>query len=346
MKDLMISPTSDEPEHGSIRKLQPGIDPVTVIGMHAALVAAMTTGLLRYVCAGSPTVEECAAELKLDPHATGYVLEVLAASGLLEREGPRYRHGSATYPASLMGAESLSVFQKQLGHTTHYLTTGEPLPWMDESTLQRESSYSSLVGEMGILFSAGATRLAKQLTLKPRQILDVGCGSGIWSLTIAAESPEARVTGLDFPKVLETFVQRAHTMGLAERVETLSGDMYTLEVPPEKFDLVIIANVLRLEAPEAARKLLLRYAQAVSPGGSLLIVDALAGGSPDKDLLRAVYALLLGVRTVIGRVHPLAQIKSWMTDAGLSAIQDIDLGTQIAALGATIGERAAGSPAT
>jgi ubiquinone/menaquinone biosynthesis C-methylase UbiE len=210
---------------------------------------------------------------------------------------------------------------------------------MDDSAAQRETSYSAHVGDIGALFSDAASLLARQLDLHPQLVLDVGCGSGVWSLSIAAKSPQIKVTGLDFPKVLQAFLKRAKSSGLENQIETLPGDMYTVELPRERFDLIVIANVLRLESSDHAKKLVTRYASVLRPGGSLLIVDALAAGTSEKDLLRAVYTLLLGVRTTIGRVHPLAQIRSWMTDAGLRDLKDIDLGNQAGALGAVIGQR-------
>ena len=77
-------------------------DPVSVLGVHAALIAAATTGLLPLVCQDAPTAAECAGKLGLNLRATEFVLEVLAASGLIEREGDCYRKAPSSYPVSMM----------------------------------------------------------------------------------------------------------------------------------------------------------------------------------------------------------------------------------------------------
>jgi SAM-dependent methyltransferase len=144
---------------------------------------------------------------------------------------------------------------------------------------------------------------AQRCGLTPRSILDVGCGSGVWSLALARRSPEARVTGIDLPAVLARFCARAGALGLGDRVTTIAGDMHTVPLPEGKWDLAIIANVLRLEQADAARSLITRSVSALCPGGSLLIVDALAAGTPAARQSRAIYAFHLAMRTRSGRPY-------------------------------------------
>ena len=107
--------------------------------------------------------------------------------------------------------------------------------------------YSSVVAGIGRIFAAPAQELAAQIERAPDRILDIGCGSGVWSLAIAERFERARVTGLDLPDVLAVFEARATERGLRDRIEKLGGDMHAVAIPPAAFDLVIIANVLRLE---------------------------------------------------------------------------------------------------
>jgi hypothetical protein len=127
------------------------------------------------------------------------------------------------------------------------------------------------------------------------------------------------------PAVLEHFTARARALGLGERADTIPGDMHEATIPRGAFDLAIIANVIRLETPERAASLVERVAAGVSPGGSLLIVDAIAEGTPERDRARSLYALHLGLRTRSGQVHRAKTISSWLAMAGLSRITDLDI---------------------
>ena len=317
------------------------MDPMTLIGAHAALVAACKTGLLTLLDQAPRTAAQCAETLGLCPRATEQVLEVLASFEFVEHRAGLYTVGveAAQVGGLTTIVQMAPLLQKQFDHTHALLLSGEPLPFMDDSAQQREASYVSSVRGMGTAFAKAAHHLANQLPLRPSRILDVGCGTGVWSLAIAESNPKAQVTGLDLPKVLDAFVQRAKTLNLEGRIETIPGDMHNVMLTPERFDLAVIANVLRLEAPDKARQLVARVAESVGPEGALLIVDAIAGGTPEKERIRATYALHLAVRTGVGRIHPSDQIRDWMAAAGFRNITEIDCGTSICAAGALLGVR-------
>ena len=70
-------------------------------------------------------------------------------------------------------------------------------------------------------------------------IADVGTGSGCIALTLAAELPEATVTGVDIsPAALNVAYRNGKALGLADRVEWLKGDL-TEPVAGRAFDAVV-----------------------------------------------------------------------------------------------------------
>lgn len=69
-------------------------------------------------------------------------------------------------------------------------------------------------------------------------ILDLGCGSGGQTLTLATLTP-GTILGVDFyPPFVEDLRRRVREGGLAGRVTAEVGDMKALELPPGSFDLV------------------------------------------------------------------------------------------------------------
>ena len=318
------------------------LDLMDLFAVASVITAAQQTGLLRALQSGPQTAQAYAEQLGLDRRAAVLVLDALVTFDLTVREQDAYdaspRVKALMPPQRMAGGAMESLW----AHTPTFLRTGEPLTRMDGSLAEREASYREGVAWLGKLLEPTARELASKLNDAPARVLDVGCGSGVWSLAIAERFPSLHVTGLDLPAVLESFTARAQSMGLGERVATIPGDMHAAPLSEGGFDLVVIANVLRLETPARAAALLARLATAVAPGGALLVVDALANGTPERERARALYALNLALRTQGGRVHSPAEITSWLEAAGLRTMETIELGGRTAppgAIGALLARR-------
>lgn len=312
------------------------LDPPVLFGFAAALHQAHASGTLaRLYRQGEQTAEEIALALGLDARATALVLRLLAAAGIVTRRDNAYVLGEplAAYLASLPGGAEIDA--KLWAHLPRFLASGASL-----ELPTREATYSQVAGQLGERWRPDAQRLSAALPAElGRSVLDVGCGSGVWSLMLAEQRPGLQVTGLDFPAVLPSFSHAAEAAGLRDRVHVLAGDAFLCELRPGSFDLVVIANLLRLEPSPRARALVTRMANAVSPSGALLIVDAFAAGNDAAELARTVYALHLALRQPSGEVHPEASVRTWLADSGFPEVAGISLAGGFSAVGALFARR-------
>lgn len=312
------------------------LEPAVLFGFAAALHQAHTSGMLAQLCKkGIQTAEEIAVPLGLSPRPTAIVLRLLAAAGIVVRHGDTFAPSAAlaAYLADLPGGAEMDA--KLWAHLPQFLAAG--------STFElpgREALYTQVAAQIGQRWQQDAKRLSDALPVNlGRRVLDVGCGSGVWSLTLAKQRPDLYITGLDFPAVLDSFSRSADQAGLNERIHLWPGDAFLCEFAPGDFDLVVIANVLRLEPEGRARELVAKVANAVAPTGALLIVDAFAAGSDQAELARTVYALHLALRERYGDVHDEAMVRSWLADVGFKAVQRIALEGSFSAVGALFARR-------
>jgi SAM-dependent methyltransferase len=292
-----------------------------------ALAAAHERGVLAALAAAPSDVTALAQALRLDRRALSLVLELLDRFDLVEHGGdgrfalaPSLRAAARATPGGLAAERGLWA------RLDGFLGDGAPITEIDAGEGGRAAVYAGVVTALGAMWSPAAARLAERLAGHGPRVLDVGCGSGVWGLALAAARAGVRVTGLDLDRVLPSFRERARALGLADRADTIAGDAHRVPLDEGRFDVALIANVLRLEAPARAAALVARVATAVKPGGQLVVIDALAEGSADADRNRAVYALHLGLRTRDGRVHARAEIECWLRDAGLAQVEALDLG--------------------
>lgn len=88
-----------------------------------------------------------------------------------------------------------------------------------------------------------------------RRFLDVGSGSGVIALTLAAAWPEAQVEAVDIsPAALSLARENAARLGLAERVNFIESDL--LAHASGEFDLIVanLPYIARDEIPKLARE--------------------------------------------------------------------------------------------
>jgi len=66
---------------------------------------------------------------------------------------------------------------------------------------------------------------------QPKEILDIGCGTGLWAMEVADEFPDCEVYGIDLAPIQEVFVPQNCTFHLEN---VLNGPIFQ----DEKFDLI------------------------------------------------------------------------------------------------------------
>lgn len=117
---------------------------------------------------------------------------------------------------------------------------------------------------------ARALDLARPLPPDP-VVLDIACGPGGQTLDLAELLPAARITALDtHAPFLRDLERRAAALGVADRIQTVRGDMANLGFAPGRFDLLWCegaAYIIGLGEALAAWRPLLK------PGGVLALSE-------------------------------------------------------------------------
>ncbi len=148
-----------------------------------------------------------------------------------------------------------------------------------------------------------------------RQLLDVAGGTGIYSIALLQANPSLRAVVLDRPEVLKIAAEQAAAYGVADRLRGQPGDMFH-DPLPSGVDVVLLSNVLHdWDVPEC-RTLIRRCADALAPGGRLLIHDVFLGDDLGGPLAVALYSAALFAVTE-GRAYSAAEYRGWLVEAGL-----------------------------
>lgn len=185
-----------------------------------------------------------------------------------------------------------------------------------ESAMEQEASARHLTLALAGRAKNVAPHLAERLPLESaRLLLDVGGGTGIYSIACLQKFPKLRAIVWDRPEVLKVAREMAEAYGVAGRLECRAGDMFADRVP-EGADVVLLSNILHDWDVPQCQALIRRCAAALPGGGRLLIHDVFLNDALDGPVAIALYSTALFCLTE-GRAYSAAEYRTWLQEAGL-----------------------------
>lgn len=183
-----------------------------------------------------------------------------------------------------------------------------------ESAMEVEDSARRLTLALAGRAKNVAPILAKQVHFGNETLLDVGGGTGIYSVACLRQFPSLKAIVFDRPEVLKVAVEFATQYGVADRLTCHPGDMFADPLPPA--DAILLSNVLHDWDVAECERLVHRCAGALRSGGRLLIHDVFLNDELDGPLPVALYSASLFSLTE-GRAYSRREYGNWLSAAGL-----------------------------
>lgn len=105
-----------------------------------------------------------------------------------------------------------------------------------------------------------------------RQLLDVGGNSGEFALQLCRQNPQLRATVMDLPLVCDIGMEHVLPEAERDRIRFVKGDARR-DALPDGHDLISFKSMLHDWPEETARQYLAKAAQALAPGGTLMVFE-------------------------------------------------------------------------
>jgi SAM-dependent methyltransferase len=288
------------------------------IAASSALAAADHLGVLARLAASPVDAITLAHDCTISERGTRLLLPALSSLGLIEQDS------DGLYRTALPDLAQVTAWITPWGQLTQAIRDDRPARAGDTPG-GAENPYPEVVAQLGAWFAPAAERAADHLVAQGQCVLDLGAGAAPWSLALAARNPDTRVTAVDVPAVLAVTRQVVAASGYATRFDYLSGDMFSIDLGRSSYDLAIAGNLCHLFDEATNRRLLARLFDALRPGATLAILDALPNERLDGSRPVVLYALGLLLRTNRGQVYPFSTYVGWLREVGYEAIERIDL---------------------
>ena len=314
---------------------EPLIQMIQGLQVTAILQAAVQLGVFDRIAEGTNTVASIASSVEADERGTRILLDALAALALLDT-----RDGAYTL-APLADAFLVSSRSSYLGGMLDLLA-GSPA-WasyarladavraggtiLEEHTDTPGFKYWETFALSSPVIAVPAARVLAEVlqpwaaTHEHLEVLDIACGSGLYSLTLAAQHPGTRTTLLDWANVLEQARRNVVAMGLVNRTSYLPGDVF--EVPlGGPYDLIIASHICHQFSKERCMELLRRFFDALQPGGRVAINDFMPASSrPADEPFAVLFSIISLAWSREGEAYPLESYRRMVAEAGFVGVE-------------------------
>ena len=297
------------------------------------LLTAIELDLFSKVSQGATTIPELGERLDLPYEVADKLVTACAALGLLQKRDESYHNSAEVERYLVRGAPKFYgdylLFQARSEYDTwKNLTPALRRPISPTGlyhTMMQDPEIARGITVAGYNSSIAAGRkLAREFDFSPYSLfLDLGGGSGCYSISACESNQNLRAVVFDFPNVVtvaEEFIAKA---GLSDRITTQAGDFTVDELPPGA-DLVGIIGNLHAYNPKETESVIERAFQAVSPGGSLIVIDYMLNNERTGPLEAALRHFEAAAYSSKGWVKTPAEISEYMRRAGATDIQTKD----------------------
>ena len=156
------------------------------------------------------------------------------------------------------------------------------------------------------------------------RLLDIGGGSGAYSIAFARANPDLCADIFDLASVVPIAKKHIADAALSDRVHTKVGDLTTDDFGGG-YDLVLLSAICHMLGPDQNRDLLRRAFAALASGGRIAIQDHVMNDDGTAPRAGALFAINMLVGTPSGGTFSAAQYRQWLMDAGFTDVQHIPL---------------------
>ncbi len=293
----------------------------------AALMAAVELDVFTAIARGQDTVAAVATAVGISARNAERLLTALAAMTLLDRDGDRFTNAADVQRFLVKDSDRYAgpwiLFTKP-----RWGAYGELAARLKNPTENRLGAYESFTVDDARRYHAatysigmGAARLfSRSVDLKGRKLmLDLGGGSGAYSIVATQTFPGLKAIVLDLPPVAVVAGEYIAANNASDRVTTLPGDFTRTEFP-RNVDVVVMASNLPQYEPDLIRLVVGKAFAALTPGGEMHLIGETLHDDRRGPLSAALWGLNEAVYGSTGVAHTEGEVKGYLAGAGFAEV--------------------------
>ncbi len=272
------------------------------------------------------TSYQIANNLHLDEHACVRLLNALVSLGFLTKHDNLFFNTPESF--TFMSKKS-TEYLGGLMHSNHLWNTWSNLTQVVRTGKSANPSEINVRGNEWLFAFISAMhdrakkqapdQLAKIDLSGVKTVLDVGGGSGAFSMEFVSKNPEIEATVFDLPNVIPITRKFIEKEGFSGKIKTHEGD-YTKDDLPEGFDLVFLSAIIHSNSLEINEKLINKCFNALNQNGRIVIQDWIMNNDRTQPTSGAIFAINMLVGTEAGDCFTEKEVTTMLNAAGFKNI--------------------------
>jgi len=208
---------------------------------------------------------------------------------------------------------------------TETISSGKPVMEVNTDATAEEifPRLAEAIIPLNYAISCDVVRYLKELNAafdQPLKILDLACGSAIWSIPFAQDNKWSKIDALDFPAVLEVAKKISAKFGVSDSFHYLSGNWRQVKLAEGHYDVAILGHILHSEGKELSQNLLAHCRAGLRAGGILVIGEFMTNKDHTGPLFPLMFGINMHLATTDGCVFSVDELKQMCLDAGFSDV--------------------------
>ncbi len=304
----------------------------------AVFYAAIDLDLFSHVSQGATDIDALADAMSITMLNAERLVVVCLALGLLEPDdtsgnGPSRVRNAADCEKYLVSTSDryagawMTFTRRETGDwfdLTESLRDLEPpatLGIYSDMTVERARRYHAATYSIGM---GAGRRFCRHVDLTGRRhLLDLGGGSGAYSINAVKTFEGLRATVLDLPPVTVVTQEYLEQNGVSDLVDTVGGD-FIADPLPTGCDVAVMASNLPIYDAERIQLVVQKTFDALEPGGEMHLV----GETLNADGVGPVDAAMWGMAEVLygsgGRAHTSTECIGYFESAGFADVHNVE----------------------
>ena len=277
--------------------------------------------------------KQIANKLQLDEHACERLLNALVSLGFLTKQGQSFYNTTESF--TFLSKKS-PEYLGGLMHSNHLWNTWSNLTKVVKSGISAHPAEINERGEDWLFpfINAMHDRAKKQAPQQLANIdlssikstLDIGGGSGAYSMEFVTKKPGIDAIVFDLPNVVPITMKFLEKEGFSGKIKTCSGD-YTTDDLPKGFDLVFLSAIIHSNSFEINQNLIKKCFDSLNKNGTIIIQDWIMNNDRTYPTAGAVFAINMLVGTESGDCFTEQEVTEMLNVSGFKNISRIEFDT-------------------